>query len=386
MTTLAGQTSSGKRSPDFENLRRTLLRQGPPGPVPFIELGADPATMESVLGEKFPVDLPALVARLSTGKLTADDLLNAKQVIDMIVRFWYETGHDYVPMFPGLEFGRNYLPVDDTADTKNWESGQRFWQDENSGPIQTWEDFERYPWPKPEEINYAAIEYLNATIPEGMKVCVTGSGGVVESTVWLMGLQPFAYALYDRPDLVQAIVDKVGELILTSVKTSLTYDNVGMVFQGDDMGYSGGTMISPVALRKYFFPYHRRLVEAAHAAGKPIVLHSCGNLEKIMDDIIDMGFDAKHSFEDKIMTVEDVYQRWGERIAVAGGVDMDILGRGSEEQVRRRTRQILEVCGVNGTGYCLGTGNTVANYIPRRNYLAMLDEGRRWNREHFGAA
>jgi uroporphyrinogen decarboxylase len=46
----------------------------------------------------------------------------------------------------------------------------------------------------------------------------------------------------------------------------------------------------------------------------------------------------------------------------------------------------LEVCGVEGTGYCLGSGNTAANYIPRQNYLAMLDEGRRWNREHFGTA
>ena len=74
------------------------------------------------------------------------------------------------------------------------------------------------------------------------------------------------------------------------------------------------------------------------------------------------------------------------RVAILGGVDMDLLGRGTEEQVRTRTREILEVCGARGTGYALGTGNTAANYIPRRNYLAMLDEGRRWNREHFGTA
>ena len=63
---------------------------------------------------------------------------------------------------------------------------------------------------------------------------------------------------------------------------------------------------------------------------------------------------------------------------------MDLLTRGSEDEVRRRTREILDVCAARGTGYCLGTGNSVANYIPTRNYLAMLDEGRRWNGEHFG--
>ena len=108
---------------------------------------------------------------------------------------------------------------------------------------------------------------------------------------------------------------------------------------------------------------------------------------KVMDDLIDdVGIDAKHSFEDKILPVEEVYRRWGDRIAVLGGVDMDVLGRGTEERVRARTRQILEVCGVKGTGYCLGTGNSVVNFIPVQNYLAMLDEGSRWNREHFDVA
>jgi uroporphyrinogen decarboxylase len=127
------------------------------------------------------------------------------------------------------------------------------------------------------------------------------------------------------------------------------------------------------------------MAEIVHGAGRLFALHSCGNVHKLMDDYIDhVGIDAKHSFEDKILPVEDVYRRWGERVTIMGGVDMDLLGRGTEEQVRARTREILEVCGVKGTGYCLGTGNSVANYIPVQNYLAMLDEGRRWNREHFG--
>ena len=68
---------------------------------------------------------------------------------------------------------------------------------------------------------------------------------------------------------------------------------------------------------------------------------------------------------------------WGERIAVLGGIDMDFLCRASQEQVRRRTRDTLDVC-LPGGGYCLGTGNSVANYLPMDNYLAMLDEGRKY--------
>lgn len=70
--------------------------------------------------------------------------------------------------------------------------------------------------------------------------------------------------------------------------------------------------------------------------------------------------------------------RWeGDRIALLGGLDVDFLCRADEAAVRRRTREALDVCQPGG-GYCLGTGNSVANYVPPDNYLAMLGEGRRY--------
>ena len=84
-----------------------------------------------------------------------------------------------------------------------------------------------------------------------------------------------------------------------------------------------------------------------------------------------------HSFEDTIKTVEETKRIYGDRIAVLGGIDIDFLCRADEAAVRRRTRTTLDKCQLGG-GYCLGTGNSVANYIPLDNYLAMLDEGRRF--------
>jgi len=220
-----------------------------------------------------------------------------------------------------------------------------------------------------------------------MKIAAFGFGGIFENSTWLMGLEPFSYALHDQPDLVEAICQRVGELATATAAEAATIDNVDMMFLSDDLGFYSGTLVSPDVIRRYVLPHYKKIADATHRAGNLLIFHSCGNVYKLMDDFIDdVGIDAKHSYEDKILPVEEAYQRWGDRAAILGGVDMDLLGRGTEEQVRARTRQILEVCGVKGTGYCLGTGNTAANYIPRQNYLAMLDEGRRWNREHFGIA
>jgi uroporphyrinogen decarboxylase len=76
------------------------------------------------------------------------------------------------------------------------------------------------------------------------------------------------------------------------------------------------------------------------------------------------------------MPVTQAKQKYGDRIALLGGIDVDFLCRADEKTIRKHARETLEICLVGG-GYCLGTGNSVANYIPVENYLIMLDEGRR---------
>ncbi len=86
-----------------------------------------------------------------------------------------------------------------------------------------------------------------------------------------------------------------------------------------------------------------------------------------------------HSFEDTIEDVCELKGTWGQRIALLGGIDVDFMCRATPEQIRERVRKTLDIC-MPGGGYCLGSGNSVANYIPVDNYLAMMDEGRSWGR------
>jgi uroporphyrinogen decarboxylase len=145
------------------------------------------------------------------------------------------------------------------------------------------------------------------------------------------------------------------------------------------MGFRTGLMISPDDTREFILKAHRRLAAMAHAAGRPYLLHACGNLHDIIDDLIDdVKIDGKHSFEDTIEDICDAKHRYGSRTALLGGIDVDFLCRENEKAVRARVRTTCETC-MPGGGFCLGTGNSVANYIPLDNYLAMLDEGRRFS-------
>jgi uroporphyrinogen decarboxylase len=129
-------------------------------------------------------------------------------------------------------------------------------------------------------------------------------------------------------------------------------------------------MIPPDLLRKLVFPWHRKMVEAIHQNRKFAILHSCGNLEAVMDDVVDeLNYDAKHSFEDTIIPVEDFWQQWHLKIAVLGGIDVDFLARSKPEDITNRCCKILETTGSHS--FALGSGNSIPGYVSVENYLAM---------------
>jgi uroporphyrinogen decarboxylase len=271
-----------------------------------------------------------------------------------------------------MSFNRH--TADDTAGLKR-QSGREY-MDEHKGPITSWDEFQAYHWPDPYKATSRSLDWYQQNLPEDM--CVIGGliAHFAENLSWLMGYETLCIALYEQPDLLQAISDRTLDIDRVVLQRLLEYDSVKLIWGSDDMGFRSGTLIGPRHMRAYVLPGHKALAGMSHAEGRPYLLHSCGNLQSIMTDLIDdVGVDAKHSFEDTIEDVCEDKNIFGNRLTLLGGIDVDFLCRSNSEDVRKRVRDTLDVCQPGG-GYCLGTGNSVANYIPLENYMAMLDEGR----------
>ncbi|MFH1709201.1 MAG: uroporphyrinogen decarboxylase family protein [Planctomycetota bacterium] len=255
--------------------------------------------------------------------------------------------------------------------------GDRAWVDEGVGVIATWADFETYAWTDIAKADTSTLEWLDKNLPADMGVAAS-CHSVFEEVCWLMGYAHLCYQIYDAPDLVDAMFARIGKIFVDMARLFAQFKCVKLYFGGDDMGFKTGTMVQADILRTKCLPWHKQITAIAHNTGRVNVLHSCGDLSDIMDVIIDdVGYDAKHSWEDVILPVTEAKKRWGGRIGIVGGIDVDFLCRASEADVRKRVRATLDVCHPGG-GYCLGSGNSVANYIPLDNYLAMLDEGRKY--------
>lgn len=346
-----------KPDPDFKRLEMVLRREGTPDRVPFYELFSDiQREALEALGK-----LSGNVCRNQSGSGQIDPLL--KQHIS----YMFNLGYDYVNVGVWWEFPRKENPKAMT------DEGERSYLQGNTCTISNREEFEKYGWPDISRLDYSQLETIGNLLPEGMRG-ISVCSGILENVMWLLGYEGISYLLYDDEQLVRDAFEAVGTRIIKYLDTCASFDVVGAVALGEDMGFKTQTMLSPEIFREYLFPWHKKLVDAVHQHNKPIILHSCGNLTEVMQDIIDCGWDAKHSFEDVIEPVWEAKEKYGDRIALLGGFDMDKISRMGEEEVRSHTRFLIEKCATGG-GWALGTGNSVANYIPVNNFLAMLEEG-----------
>lgn len=362
--------------PDIEEFKSVVLGKKAPERVHFAEILFDKRPMKCLV-EKY-------LGREWVHPGEAGSRESVKAYLDNMIELWHKFGYDYIRIERDeiLTSGNHVsvFPGNWKTTGGSTEDGQpRSWANENEGLINSWEDFEEYPWPSVDEISLWPYEYLTKNIPAGMGIFVSFTQGFLENLMnVIVGYVPLSRMLHKQPGLLEAITDKVGETILSFYKRIIGLPRLHGFFQGDDMGYKTSTLISPDHLREYILPWHEKLANLAHQNDLLYFLHTCGVKEPIMEDLIeDVEVDAVHSFEDQIKPVTTFYKEYGERIGVLGGVDMDKLARLPDGKLREYVRDVLKKCASCG-GYALGAGNSVADFVPIENYLAMIEEGLKW--------
>jgi uroporphyrinogen decarboxylase len=340
-----------------------VLRRGVPERVPLLELKFDDEVMAALLGEPYVPWSKAAPAELR------------ERHVRQYVGLWHRLGYDAFRLRTDIPFR---FIRERAADTAVLSRGQRQWQNEHCGPIQTLEDVARYRWPTLADVDFGPVEEIRRALPDGMAL-IGFVGGPFEWATWLMGLEHFCLALYDCPELIREVMDRVGGLIYECLDVWARSEGVPILWLADDLGFKTATLIGAEHLREHILPWYRKYADLAHRHGKPLMLHSCGNLGEVYPDLADtVGIDAKHSFEDVIQPVEEFHRQWGSKMAAIGGVDVDLLARSDEDAIRRRTMEILEVCAPRGA-YAAGSGNSVTNYIPVEHYLAMVETVHQFN-------
>jgi uroporphyrinogen decarboxylase len=330
-----------KDQPDFGHLLAVLRREVPSRPTLF----------EFYFNER-------IYNRVVPGPPPAD----SEDWLRRFILTFYRLGYDFATiLIPGFQFSDPDLR--ETKETFSLNEG---------AVIRNQKEFDSFDWPNPEAADYDILNRLADDLPIGMKLIPYTPDGILENVVRLVGFDTLCYSLHDNPRLVEDIFDQVGSRLVRYYEKVIPYDCVGACLANDDWGFISNTLISTDDLRRLVFPWYKRIVDICHAAGKPVILHSCGYFENIIEDIIGgMRFDGRHSYEDNIMPVEEAYEKYHDRIAIIGGIDVNFICESTPDEVYERSKAMLERAAGRG-GFALGTGNSVPEYMPDSNFFALL--------------
>jgi uroporphyrinogen decarboxylase len=342
----------GAGKPDFQRVI-TAVRGEEPDRIPVMELDVDSPVKSAFLGK-----------RTTT---VGDDL-----------EFWYQAGYDYIYQRPNYDFAGVTpnasvgTPLRMKAQMEMRSDDAKTSSDSGDIRISVDEDYERYPWPDPDSVDFSNMHFIAENLPPGMGV-ISGVGGIFTRAWTIMGLENFCIRLLDGDAIVEQVLQRVAEIQCRVLERLLDIPQVGMIWVGDDFGYTEGLMLSPEAFRRMIFPHLEKLIRITHQAGRMFILHSDGDVWKIMDDLIEMGMDALHPWEPKAMSIAEGKKRIGNRIGLIGNIDLiHTLPFGTEREIISEVRQRIRECGYGG-GYGLGSANTVTRYVPVENFRTMMN-------------
>lgn len=343
--------------PDYRHLVDAAWNR-PARRLPLYEHLINTGTMEKVLGEPFP-----------KGELSDADVLHSMR---MHCEFYRKMGYDTV----SFECGAGGIMP-----------GSGALGGHKPGAVHTMQDMNAYPWDEIPDLFFLRYDrWFNAfrdALPAGMKGVGGVGNGVFECVQDIVGYEQLCLIKVDDPDLYSMLFARVGEMLYRIWTRFLPRygDAFCVPRMGDDLGFKSETLLSHDDIRAHILPQYRRIVDAVHATGKPFLLHSCGNLFGVMEDIITMtGINAKHSNEDIIAPFTVWVERYGDRIGNFGGIDTDNVCRMKLPVMREHIRDILDHVSGRG-GIAFSTGNSIPDYVPLDGYLTMVDAVRGWRGE-----
>jgi len=337
--------------PDIDNFLNTL-RNKKSTSIPIAELGVHPLIKQKVIGKEI--------------RELKDD-----------VEFWYKAGYDYIKIQPKADFNPAKIGLSENISYNDDGTVFRKWASEGQGVVTSPEDFDKYVFPNENDFNYDAFEKVKMHLPDGMSV--VGQYGDIFTMTWeMMGFETFSIALFENPELIELLNNRLGNLVVSMFENMAQSDSVRALWYSDDIAYTNGLLVSPDVLDKYFFPWLKKIGDIAASAGKPLIYHSDGLLYDVMDKIIECGVNALHPIEPKAMDISEVKLRYGNKLCLIGNIDVDLLARGTTEEVRKNVMNNLNSVGVNG-GYCVGSGNSIPEYVKVENYLSMIQTVKEFN-------
>lgn len=241
-------------------------------------------------------------------------------------------------------------------------------------PIQTREDFNQ--WIVPDAYSTGrldgVLEAMEMNRDYGAAI-LGGLNGPFTVALMAMGLQNMSYAIADDPELIADVMHAANEFLIPAAEIMIKA-GVDGIFVADDLGHKTNCFFHPDVMRQYVLPEIERLAKHIKKCSSYALFHSCGNINALFSDVVDMGFDAIHPIQKTAgMDLGEIKQKYGDKVCLIGNVDSTfILPNGSVEDVRNATLDCMRTGGAGGR-FVLASDSDLRDDMPLENMLCMIE-------------
>jgi len=203
------------------------------------------------------------------------------------------------------------------------------------------------------------------------------SGVGIDALYHTIGWENFACIQADQPELVSAWLESHTAYQVRWIEACGDYELSPVALTYGDIACKGTTLFSPEFLRREFMPRLKRINDAWHERGVKCMFHSDGYLMDVLADLIETGIDGLNPIEVCAgMSVKEVKDLYGDRLFIAGGIDVSqLLPLGTADEVRAACREAIRDTG--GIGFLMGSTTELHNAVPLDNFRAMVETA--WN-------
>ena len=230
-----------------------------------------------------------------------------------------------------------------------------------------------YTFPDPlDDRFFRDIPSLIGRYPDLFRVYQLGFS-LFERAWTLRGMENLLMDFYDNPMFVRELFETIADYNIAQVRHAMECADIDAVYFGDDWGQQVGLLMGPDIWREFIKPVLARMYGVVRDAGKYVMIHSCGDVDELFDDLVEIGLTCFNPFQPEVMDVWGLIPRYRGRLSFHGGVSTQrTLPHGTPEDVRDEVRRLIDI-GADG-GYILAPAHSIEDDVPLENMLALINE------------
>lgn len=187
----------------------------------------------------------------------------------------------------------------------------------------------------------------------------------------LRGMSSLLMDFYDHPAFVHELLNSIADYNIAQIHHAVEYD-IDAVYFGDDWGQQRGLQMGYPIWKTFIYPVLKRMYDCARRYNKYVLIHSCGDVDELFDDLVDIGVDCFNPFQPEAMDVFGLLERYRGKLSFFGGLStQQTLPYGSCQQVKKEVDRLL-AAGRRG-GLIFSTAHAIEGDVPIDNIVAVIN-------------